>query len=175
MSAPTLPTLGALQAALDEAIPACGSFEDLLPWTVCVRAIYTDPWGCRTSDSLEWPPGLDGEQYWWAETWDGTIAQLERMLAEAQEPVRLHVGAPKTSIAGTVIEPGGMGYAALVFEREWHDGNWGDTAVEMAVFPAICVRETKWERLDPDSPGLTDVGYRKFLAKLDAAHAQAVL
>jgi len=163
----TLPTLHDLQAALDEAtvhepeyFPACDL--DLSPWYVSVSVIFTDGNGNRDQCCLEDPKGGDR---WWRETWDGTIEQVERLLAEAREPAAAFISTPQQALAGNLIPGGGMGYLVLTLEREWSRPRWSEDAATVAVYPALVEQDREGgESLEV---------YRNWMGALDAAVASA--
>jgi hypothetical protein len=112
------------------------------------RCVYLD------NPGPEIAPNCEKDAVFWSEPWDGTLEAL-RELKERAEFLRLWRGRPGD-------------YIIIALERNWEalEGNWGETANTVAVFPAFV------ERIDRTEGNDLNAGLRDWLGRLDAAHAR---
>lgn len=107
---------------------------------------------CVNNPGPEIAPKCEKDAVFWSEPWDGTMEALRELKARAEDAEGSH---------GQYDE-----YIIIALERDWEalEGNWGETANTVAIFPAFL------ERIDRTECGDLNAGYREWLDRLDAAH-----
>lgn len=99
-------------------------------------------------------PKCEKDAVFWSEPWDGTMEALRELKTRAEESEWLADGHYDD-------------YIIIALERDWEalEGNWGETANTVAIFPAFL------ERIDrTDANGNLSAGYHDWLDRLDEAH-----
>jgi hypothetical protein len=110
------------------------------------RCVYLD------NPGTEIAPKCEKDAVFWSEPWDGTMEALRELKARAEDAECAH---------GHYGE-----YIVIALERDWEalEGNWGETANTVAIFPAFL------ERIDRTECGNLNAGLHDWLDRLDEAH-----
>lgn len=129
----------------------------LTDWRMTVSLAWVNDSGpnrcvCLDNPGPEIAPKCEKDAMFWSEPWDGTMEALRELKTRAEDAECAH---------------GHYGdYIVIALERGWEalEGNWGETANTVAIFPAFL------ERLDRSEGGDINAGYHDWLDRLDAAH-----